>query len=143
VNFLRSSHVYQTEPVGVTDQPAFLNLVVEVELADDVTPRDLLRLAKRIEADLGRQPRERWGPREIDIDVLLVDNERVKEDDLEVPHPRMWERAFVMVPLAELAPDLRTPRGETVAEAAARLRKQPAIQLFSDGAVSKDAHLPI
>jgi 2-amino-4-hydroxy-6-hydroxymethyldihydropteridine diphosphokinase len=127
VNFLRASRVYETEPIGITGQPRFLNLVIEVELADNIGPRELLALVKRTETELGRTARERWGPREIDIDVLLVGEERVAEGDLELPHPRMWERAFVMVPLAELAPQLRGPRGESAAEIAARLAKEQAI----------------
>ena len=123
VNVCRLSRVYETEPVGVTDQPKFFNQVVEVELTDEVTPRDLLALAKRIEIELGRQRRERWGPREIDIDILLMGEESIREPDLQIPHPEMWERAFVMVPLADLAPEMRTPRGETVEEVAGRLRE--------------------
>ena len=121
VNLLRQSRVYETEPVGVTDQPRFLNMVVEVEIGDEIGARDLLALVKQIEIDVGRTKRERWGPREIDIDVLLIGEERVKEGDLEVPHPRMWERAFVMAPLAELAADLKGPGGETAGEIAERL----------------------
>jgi len=127
VNFLRQSRVYQTEPIGVTDQPEFLNMVVEVEVADTMGARDLLTLVKRIETDVGRKQRERWGPREIDIDVLLFGDEHVVEGDFEVPHPRMWERAFVMVPLAELEPDMKTPSGETVAEVAERLSEEQKV----------------
>ena len=127
VNFLRQSRVYETEPMGITDQPQFLNMVVEVEIGDDVAPRDLLAVAKQIEVDVGRTKRERWGPREIDLDVLLVGDERVKEEDFEVPHPRMWERAFVMAPLAELAPEAKGPTGETVAEIAARLGREQEV----------------
>lgn len=123
VNFRRASRVYETEPVGVADQPRFLNMVVEVEVEDEVKTRDLLRLVKRIEEEVGRTRRERWGPREIDIDVLLVEGERVEEEDFAVPHPRMWERGFVMVPLAELEPGLEGPGGETVERIAERLRK--------------------
>ncbi len=133
VNLLRASSVYETEPMGVTDQPAFLNMVVEVEIADCLRAGALLEAVKRIEAEVGRTRRERWGPREIDIDVLLVGEERVQEGDLEVPHPRMWERAFVMVPLAELAPDLAGPGGETAASIAARLREEQGVR----------AHLPL
>ena len=106
---LRLSRVYETEPIGIKEQPQFLNMVVEVEIADALTPRDLLRLVKQIETDLGRQQRERWGPREIDIDVLMIGEERVQEPDFELPHPRMWERAFVVVPLADLVPEMMTP----------------------------------
>jgi len=127
VNFLRQSRVYRTEPIGVTEQPEFLNTVVEVEVADGMSARDLLTLVKRIESGVGRKQRERWGPREIDIDVLLFGNEHIVEADSEVPHPRMWERAFVMAPLAELEPDMKTPSGETVAEAAARLGREQRV----------------
>ncbi len=127
VNLLRQSRVYETEPIGLADQPRFLNLVVEAEIDDDMPARELLRLVKQIEADVGRTKRERWGPREIDIDVLLIEGETVKEDDFELPHPRMWERAFVMVPLAELAPDLKSPTGETATELGDRLRQEQRI----------------
>jgi 2-amino-4-hydroxy-6-hydroxymethyldihydropteridine diphosphokinase len=127
VNSLRASRVYETEPMGVTDQPRFLNLVVEIEIEDNVTARELLRLAKAIESALGRTQRERWGPREIDIDVLLVGEERIEEEGFTLPHPRMWERAFVMVPLAELTPDLKAPNGETAAELAERLGKEQGV----------------
>ena len=126
-NLLRLSRVYETEPIGVTDQPRFLNTVVEVEIGEEMNARDLLKIAKSIECELGRIERERWGPREIDIDVLMVDDEQVKDGDFELPHPRMWERAFVMVPLAELAPELRGPSGETAAEIAERLQGEQGI----------------
>jgi len=122
VNLLRLSRVYETEPVGVTEQPRFLNMVAEVEIGEETSARDLLRIVKQIESEVGRIQRERWGPREIDIDVLLVGDEEVREEDLELPHPRMWERAFVMVPLAELAPEVRGPSGETAGEIAERLK---------------------
>ena len=127
VNLRRLSRVYETEPVGVTEQPQFLNMVTEIEIADGISGRDLLRTVKAIESELGRIGRDRWGPREIDIDVLLVGEEQVKEADFELPHPRMWERAFVMVPLAELAPDLPGPGGKTAGEIAARLRQEQGI----------------
>jgi 2-amino-4-hydroxy-6-hydroxymethyldihydropteridine diphosphokinase len=127
VNFLKASRVYRTEPIGITDQPEFLNMVVKVEVAESIGARDLLDLVKRIETEVGRELRERWGPREIDIDVLLLGDERVVEDDFVVPHPRMWERAFVMAPLAEIAPDLRTPAGKTASELAAELRQEQRV----------------
>jgi 2-amino-4-hydroxy-6-hydroxymethyldihydropteridine diphosphokinase len=127
VNFLRASRVYRTEPMGVTEQPEFLNMVVEIEVAAQIAARDLLKLVKQIEKDVGRKHRERWGPREIDIDVLLLGDERVIEQDFEVPHPRMWERAFVVVPLAELAPGLATPTGETTGKLAERLSREQGV----------------
>lgn len=127
VNLVRASSVYETEPIGPVSQPRFLNMVVEIEVEDEVTSRDLLSLAKRIETDVGRTERERWGPREIDIDVLLVGDEQIHEEEIEVPHPRMWERAFVMVPLAELAPDLKGPRDETAAQIARRVQEEQGV----------------
>lgn len=99
------SPVYETDPVGgPSDQGAYLNLVVELDT--DLSPRELLEVAHRAEAGAQRVRTERWGPRTLDVDVLLVGDEVVDEADLVVPHPRMWERAFVLVPLADLAPEL-------------------------------------
>jgi len=130
VNFLRQSRVYQTEPMYVDEQPEFLNMVVEVEVAEEMTARELLRLVKGIEAGIGRKQRERWGPREIDIDVLLFGEEKIVEDDFEVPHPRMWERAFVLAPLAELAPEVEGPGGLRVDELAERLSREQGIHAY-------------
>lgn len=103
------SPVYATEPVGGPEgQGPYLNAVVELET--DSSPRELLELARRLEADAGRVRVERWGPRTLDVDVLLVGDLTVDEDDLVVPHPRMWERRFVVAPLADLAPEL-APEG--------------------------------
>ena len=109
------SSVYETDPVGIVDQDPFLNLVVE--LRTDLGPRELLRVCREREAEAGRVRRIRWGPRTLDVDVLWVDGHRVAEADLTVPHPRMFERAFVLVPLAELAPDV-LPDGYDAAAAA-------------------------
>ena len=100
------SPVYETAPVGGPAQPEYLNAVVAVDT--DRTPRALLELARAIEAHGERIRTVRWGPRTIDVDVLLVGDERVDEPDLVVPHPRMTERAFVVVPLADLDPGWRT-----------------------------------
>jgi 2-amino-4-hydroxy-6-hydroxymethyldihydropteridine diphosphokinase len=103
------SPVYETEPVGgPPGQGPYLNLVVE--LATERTPRELLELGGRLEAAAGRVRAERFGPRPLDVDVLLVSDQTVEEPDLEVPHPRMWERRFVLAPLADLAPEL-VPEG--------------------------------
>jgi 2-amino-4-hydroxy-6-hydroxymethyldihydropteridine diphosphokinase len=101
------SPVYETEPVGGPPQPEYLNAVVAVETA--LSARDLLRLAKALEAEAGREPPEpgkRWGPRPLDIDVLMVGDERIDEPDLVVPHPRIHQRAFVLAPLADVAPEM-------------------------------------
>ena len=102
------SSVYDTDPVG-PPQPNFLNAVVEVKT--DLEPRALLAVLKGIERRLGRSASERWGPRKIDLDLLLFGDEVIAEDDLKVPHPEMWSRAFVIVPLAEIAPDLADASG--------------------------------
>ena len=127
MNFVGASRVYETEPIGVVEQAEFLNLVVEIEVEEGLSLRELLELVKRVEGEVGRRPRQRWGPREIDIDVLLVGEERAVEEGCEVPHPRMWERAFVMAPLAELAPEVMGPEGETAAEIAERLCKEQKV----------------
>lgn len=101
---LRTSRVRETEPFGVTDQPRFLNQVLEVEWPGSA--RQLLAAAKAVEAAIGRTPSYRWGPREIDVDILLFGDEQVAEPDLVIPHPGLWTRDFVLAPLGELRPDL-------------------------------------
>src|SRR5947209_4645480 len=99
------SPVYETAPVGGPEgQGPYLNLVVELDTV--LAPRELLGVAQRLETAAGRERGERWGPRTLDVDVLLVDDLTVDEPDLVVPHPRMWERRFVLAPLADLAADL-------------------------------------
>jgi 2-amino-4-hydroxy-6-hydroxymethyldihydropteridine diphosphokinase len=99
------SPVYETDPVGgPPGQGAYLNAVVE--LWTSRTPRELLAVAQAAEAAAGRVRAERWGPRTLDVDVLLVGDDQVAEPDLVVPHPRMWGRGFVLVPLGDLAPEL-------------------------------------
>lgn len=112
------SCIYESAPVGVTAQPDFLNLALAVMTT--LTPRELLAQCLRIEAELGRVRHERWGPRTVDLDVLLYDELAISDAALTIPHPRMRERAFVLVPLAEIAPDLVID-GEPVGTLAARL----------------------
>ena len=101
------SPLYETEPVGgPEDQGPYLNLVVELSTAS--SPRELLGRCRDLEAAAGRVRTVRWGPRTLDADVLLVDGWQVDEADLVVPHPRLWERRFVVQPLADLAPELVT-----------------------------------
>ena len=100
------SPVYETDPVGGPDQGRFLNLVVELET--DLAPRELLAVCHRLESAAGRVRQERWGPRSLDVDIIWIDGVTVDEPDLQVPHPRMFERRFVLAPLAVLAPELVT-----------------------------------
>jgi 2-amino-4-hydroxy-6-hydroxymethyldihydropteridine diphosphokinase len=104
-----SSRVWETVPVGGPPQPDYLNAVIRVET--DLSARDLLDIARRVEARLGRVRKERWGARTLDLDILLFDREQIDEADLVVPHPRMTQRAFVLLPLLELEPDPVLPDG--------------------------------
>jgi 2-amino-4-hydroxy-6-hydroxymethyldihydropteridine diphosphokinase len=112
VSVTRVSGVYETEPVGVRDQSWFLNAVVEV--STDLSPAELLRAAKVVEASVGRTPTYRWGPREIDVDILLYGEEWVGTGDLAIPHPRMGERLFVLLPLRELLPEWTDGEGVAI-----------------------------
>lgn len=111
---------YLTPPWGVTDQPPFINVVIAVATA--LAPHDLFARALAVERALGRDrsKERRWGPRPIDIDLLAYDDRVLTDPDLTLPHPRMFERAFVLAPLAEIAPD-RVIAGISVSEALARL----------------------
>ncbi len=112
------SSVWETDPVGYEDQRRFLNLVARMET--DASPRSVLETARAIEAERGRERTFRNAPRTLDIDVLLYGDAIVDEEGLKVPHPRMRERAFVLVPLLELDPELEDPRtGEPFAGMAA------------------------
>ncbi|PAF35139.1 2-amino-4-hydroxy-6-hydroxymethyldihydropteridine diphosphokinase [Terribacillus saccharophilus] len=107
------STVYETDPVGYEDQDQFLNLVAEVETS--LKPMELLHVCQKIEQDLGRKRIIRWGPRTVDLDILLYGTENMNVEELILPHPRMHERAFVLVPLAEIAPELLL-KGKSVQE---------------------------
>jgi 2-amino-4-hydroxy-6-hydroxymethyldihydropteridine diphosphokinase len=100
VALVRESRVAETDPVGITNQPRFKNQVLQVETTLD--PRQLLERVKRIEHELGRQARERWGPREIDIDILRYDNRSVDEPGLHIPHPELQNRPFLLELIGEL-----------------------------------------
>ncbi|MDW0114653.1 2-amino-4-hydroxy-6-hydroxymethyldihydropteridine diphosphokinase [Sporosarcina saromensis] len=104
IHVVKVSSVYETKPVGYTDQADFLNIVVCLETTLDA--HDLLAVCQEIENGLGRERIIRWGPRTVDLDILLYNNDNIESENLIVPHPRMRERAFVLVPLLEIAPTL-------------------------------------
>jgi 2-amino-4-hydroxy-6-hydroxymethyldihydropteridine diphosphokinase len=116
VRLIKRSADYRTMPWGFKYQPPFVNLCIAVETA--LSPRDLLARAQEVELHLGRDRshEKRWGPRTADIDIIAYDNLTIDELGLTLPHPRLFERAFVLVPLAEIAPDL-TIAGKTVRQA--------------------------
>jgi 2-amino-4-hydroxy-6-hydroxymethyldihydropteridine diphosphokinase len=120
VTLIARSSDYRTPPWGIEDQPPFINLCLVVETA--LSPQSLLRRAQDVERALGRDRahERRWGPRTVDIDLLAYNDLKLDEPDLVLPHPRLLERAFVLVPLAEIAPD-RVIAGMKVREALARL----------------------
>lgn len=116
----RAAPVYESEPWGVKEQRWFLNTVVEI--GTTLGPGGLLDAAKRVEADLGRKARRRWGPREIDVDILLYDDLEVATDELTIPHGRLEERLFVLLPLRDLLPEWRNREGVAIAALIERLR---------------------
>ena len=117
IEVLRASRVYETAPVGVEDQPGFLNAVLHIRT--DLTARQLLDRLLEVEKRFGRYRLKRWGPRTLDLDILLYDSDVIHEEGLEVPHPLMQERGFVLVPLCDLIPDRVHPElGRTVRDLA-------------------------
>jgi len=102
-----ASSVYETDPVGFTDQDAFLNMVIQVKTA--LGPYELLDELLLIEENLGRKREIKWGPRTLDLDILLYNQENIESEKLIVPHPRMHERAFVLVPLLEIDSHIKLP----------------------------------
>ena len=117
---VKSSSLYETEPWGKTDQDEFLNQVIEIETA--LQPGKLLQELQNIEIKMGRQRKEKWGPRLIDLDILLYGNEVIDDPQLTIPHPYLRERLFVLVPLAEIGAELQFPDdGATVQEVLSRV----------------------
>jgi 2-amino-4-hydroxy-6-hydroxymethyldihydropteridine diphosphokinase len=122
------SSVYETEPVGGPDQGPYLNLAVRA--ATRRSPRSLLRLCGAVEHALGRDRTERWGPRTIDVDILLYGQRVVNRRDLQIPHPRLVTRAFALVPLMEVAPGQTLPDGTRLSEALAALAPVEGITMI-------------
>ena len=116
----KQSRMYETEPWGIKDQPKFINMAIETET--DKKPEELLRVLKEIEKEIGRTETTKWGPRIIDLDILFYDDLILKIPGIEIPHPLLHEREFVLKPLCEITPDKKHPvTGKTVREMAAIL----------------------
>lgn len=124
----RVAPFFETAPIGLTEQPPFINSVVEIETR--LEPGELLRRIKAIEADMGRTPTARWGPRLIDIDLLLYGGLQLQTVRLTLPHPEMWRRAFVLAPLAALRPDLRTLNGQPISEVLGELMRDQHVRPY-------------
>jgi 2-amino-4-hydroxy-6-hydroxymethyldihydropteridine diphosphokinase len=124
------SSIYETEPVGYLDQPRFLNMACYGKTGHSA--QELLKYTQEIEIALGRQPTLRNGPRPIDIDILIYDNLHIQQEDLTLPHPRMAERAFVLAPLSEIAPDVVDPAsGKTAQELLHAISQDGVVKLTS------------
>lgn len=126
VTVLATSKLYETAPAYVIDQPAFLNMAVKGETT--LSPRNLLAFLKRIEVEMGREQTARYGPRIIDLDIIFYDNWILNTPDLQIPHPRLAERGFVLYPLADIAADIVHPTlNQTVAELVDALPEEDGI----------------
>lgn len=110
LQIVATSSIYRSKPWGELEQDDFLNAVISIETL--LSPRELLEYVKKVEREVGRIPTYRWGPRIIDIDILLYANLQVVEPDLVIPHPHLLERPFVFIPLLEIAPEVHLPDGQ-------------------------------
>ena len=127
---IKTSSIYETKPIGYEKQASFLNMVCQV--STKLKPVDLLRSIKQIEEILGRKPSFRNAPRIIDIDILFYDNKIMNIKNLTIPHPRLVERAFVLIPLAEITPKLVHPvLGRSIVELAHKVSGQEGVHLFN------------
>ncbi len=131
INLEKVSSIYETEPVGYKEQPFFLNLVCRV--TTNLNPGELLHLAKTMENRMGRVPsKQANSPRIIDIDIIFYNNKIIKTQDLTIPHTRLVERAFVLIPLAEIAPELIHPElGKSIAELASNIKGYNGVQKYN------------
>jgi 2-amino-4-hydroxy-6-hydroxymethyldihydropteridine diphosphokinase len=126
------SSVYETEPVGPVDQPWFLNAVAEIDTC--LSPAALLAQTQAIEGALGRVATSRWGPRTIDLDILLYGDRRIATTTLVIPHPELCQRAFAMIPLLELDPQLTLPDGTAIRACLSALTPCQYVRLFAPAA---------
>lgn len=123
IHITKRSSIYETVPWGFEDQGDFLNQIVEVETS--LNPHELMRILKDIEKDMGREKNFKYGPRKIDLDVLFFDDAIIHDEDLAIPHPMIPNRAFVLIPLNEIAPDFIHPEsGKSVSELTENISKK-------------------
>ncbi|MBS4210826.1 2-amino-4-hydroxy-6-hydroxymethyldihydropteridine diphosphokinase [Bacillus sp. FJAT-50079] len=131
VKIEKLSSIYETEPVGYVDQANFLNMVVKISTS--LSALELLRLCLQIEKELGRVREFRWGPRIIDLDILLYNNENIMMEALQIPHPRMTERAFVLIPLLEIDRELTLPNSiKPLLHTLNEIRDKEGVQLWKE-----------
>ncbi|MDI3310114.1 MAG: 2-amino-4-hydroxy-6-hydroxymethyldihydropteridine diphosphokinase [Thermoanaerobacterium sp.] len=127
VTIEKVSPIYETEPVGYKNQDKFLNAVAKIKT--ELNPYELLKIINTVEKELGRERVIRWGPRTIDIDILLYGNVAINDYDLKIPHERMWERAFVLIPLNDIAPDI-TKDGKKLSRIIEMLTDREGVKLY-------------
>lgn len=124
----RISSLYETKPVGVTNQPDFINGAICI--STNLSPRALLAVCLRVECEMGRIRDERWGPRNIDIDILVYHDLITQDEVLQIPHPRLCERAFVLIPLEEIARDIKVDQGLTPEELLSKIHDKSDVVLY-------------
>lgn len=122
------SSLYETKPVGVTIQPDFINGAISISTT--LTPLELLAVCLHVECQMGRVRDERWGPRNIDIDILVYHDLTIQDEVLTIPHPRLCERAFVLIPLQEIAGDIQVDQGLTPGELLNKIHDQSDVVLY-------------
>lgn len=124
----RVSSLYETKPVGVTNQPDFINGAISI--STNLSPRALLAVCLIVECEMGRIRDERWGPRNIDIDILVYHDLIIQDEVLQIPHPRLCERAFVLIPLQEIARDIKVDQGLTPEELLSKIHDKSDVVLY-------------